>query len=111
MVYQRHQFDRLFGAMPEKILDRIMDMVENVLEDFPYDTLKARLLETHSLSDQEKMDTLFKSEPLGGQKPSQMIANMLAYCSSGMEPVHHVSVHVPAASACHLADFAGGTGA
>ncbi len=108
MVSPRQRFDLLLAAMPEKILDRIMDMVENVLEDFPYDTLKARLLETHSLSDQEKMNILHKSEV---RKPPQIMANMLAYCSSGMEPVHHVSVHVPAASACHLADFAGGTGA
>jgi hypothetical protein len=52
---------------------------------FSFDTLKARHLETHTLSDQEKMDTLFESEPFGGRKPSQKIANMLAYCPSGME--------------------------
>jgi hypothetical protein len=34
---------------------------------------------------QEQMDILFKPEPLGGRKPSQMLANMLAYCPSGME--------------------------
>jgi hypothetical protein len=45
--------------------------------------MKACLLET--LSIQEQMDILFKSEPLGGRKPSQMLANMLAYCPSGME--------------------------
>jgi hypothetical protein len=47
--------------------------------------LNACLLETHTLSDQEEMDVLFKSEPLVGQKPSQMMANMLAYCPFGME--------------------------
>jgi hypothetical protein len=47
--------------------------------------LKACLLETLTLSDHEKMDILFKSEPLGGQKPSQMLASMLVYCPSGME--------------------------
>jgi hypothetical protein len=31
------------------------------------------------------MDVLFKYEPLGGLKSSQMLANMLAYCPSGME--------------------------
>jgi hypothetical protein len=46
--------------------------------------LKARLLETHTLSNQEKMDILFKFEPLGGRKLSQMLANMLTYCPSGM---------------------------
>jgi hypothetical protein len=56
VVYQRHRFYLLLGAMPEKILDQIIDVVENVPEDFTYGTLKARLLKTHNLSDQEKMD-------------------------------------------------------
>jgi hypothetical protein len=55
-----------------------MDVAENVPEDSPYKTLKARLLETYTLSDQEKMDILFKSEQLGGSILSQMLANMLA---------------------------------
>ncbi len=58
--------------------------MENMSEDYPYDTLKARLLETRTLSDQDKMDILFKSEPLGGRKPSQMLANFSAYCSSAV---------------------------
>jgi hypothetical protein len=74
MVSQRRRFDLLLAAMPEKIL--IMDIVED------YDNLKARLLETHTLSDQEKMNILFKSEPLGGRKPSQILANFSAYRSS-----------------------------
>jgi hypothetical protein len=79
MVSQQRRFDLLLAAMPEKIL--IMDIVED------YDTLKACLLETHTLSDQEKMNILFKSEPLGGRKPPQMLTNFSAYCSSAwMEP-------------------------
>jgi hypothetical protein len=45
--------------------------------------MKACLQET--LSIQEKKNILFKSEPLGGRKPTQMLANMLAYFPSGME--------------------------
>ncbi len=63
-------------------LDQIMDAVEN----YPFGTLKARLVEPHTLSDLEKMDVLFKSKSLNGRKPFQMLANMLAYCCpSGME--------------------------
>ncbi len=70
--------------MPEKILDQVMDVVDNISEDFPLDTLKSRLLESHTLSDHEKLEILYKSEPLG-RKPSQMLASMLAYCPAGME--------------------------
>jgi hypothetical protein len=82
---QQLRFDLLLAAIPEKILDNIMDVMNSVPEDFLYDVLKSRLLETHTLSDQEKLDVLFKSEQLGGRKPSQLLANMLAYCPFGME--------------------------
>ncbi len=54
-ISQRRRFDLLLAAMPEKILDQVMDMVDNVSEDFSYDTLKSLLLETHTLSDHEKL--------------------------------------------------------
>jgi hypothetical protein len=71
--------------MPEKVLDQVMDVMDNVPEDFHYDMLKAHLLETHTLSDHKNLDVLYKSEPLGGQKPSYMLAIILAYSPSGME--------------------------
>jgi hypothetical protein len=39
----------------------------------------ARLLKTHTLLGQDNI--LFKMELLGGLKPSQVLASMLAYCS------------------------------
>jgi hypothetical protein len=71
--------------MPEKVLDQMMDAVDNIPEDFPYDTRKSCLLEAHILSDHEKIDVLFKSEPLGNRNPSQMLISMLVYCPAGME--------------------------
>jgi hypothetical protein len=62
-----------------------MNVVDNMPDDFPYDMLEARLLETHTLSDHKKLDVLYKSEPSGSRKLSQMLASMLAYCPSGME--------------------------
>ncbi len=81
IISQWRRFDLLLAAMPEKILDQVMDVVDNIPGDFPYDTLKSSLLESHTLSDHEKLEILYKSEPLGGRKPCQM----LAYCPAGME--------------------------
>jgi hypothetical protein len=58
----------------------LTDVVDNMRKDFPYYTLKARLLETHMLSDQEKLDVLFKFEPLGDCELSQLLVSVLAYC-------------------------------
>jgi hypothetical protein len=72
-------------ATPEKVLNQNLDVVENMTEDYPYDTMKVCLLDSHTLSNLKKMDIFFKSELLGHQKPSLMLVNMLTYCTSSME--------------------------
>jgi hypothetical protein len=37
------------AALPKKVQDQTMDVIDNVLADVPYDTLKARLLGAHTL--------------------------------------------------------------
>ncbi len=54
-------------------------------EEVLYDTLKASLLETHTLSDKEKTDVLFQMELLDGHKLLQLLASMLAYCPPAMK--------------------------
>jgi hypothetical protein len=44
IISQWRRSNLLLVAMPEKKLDQVMDMVDKMLEDFPYDTLKASLL-------------------------------------------------------------------
>jgi hypothetical protein len=91
-IAQQHEkgmrkFNLWLATLPEKVLELAMDIVDNVPADFPSDTLKDYLLETHMLSDQEKLDVLFKMEPLGGHKLSQPLASMLAYCLPAMEQI------------------------
>ena len=52
-------FDLLLAALPEATLAQVMDVVNNVPAVNPFSILKARLLEAHVVSDQEKMDALF----------------------------------------------------
>jgi hypothetical protein len=59
IISQWRHLDLLLAAMSEKILDQVMDVVDNIPEDFPYATLKSLLLET--LSDHEKSEILYKS--------------------------------------------------
>jgi hypothetical protein len=37
---RRRRFDLLLAALPEKVLDQIMDVLENVPEDYPYEMLR-----------------------------------------------------------------------
>jgi hypothetical protein len=71
----------------------------------PYTFLRARLLETHSLSNYEKWDMLQKTEQMGGRKPFKLLADMMEFCPAGLEqslPFHYLfthTLHAPTASA------------
>jgi hypothetical protein len=79
------QFDHVLSALPEDMVGQILDLVEAPPEATLYTFLTARILETHQLSDYEKFDMLVKMEPLGGRKPSQLLATMMEFCPAGME--------------------------
>ncbi len=103
MVSQRRCFDLLLAAMPEKILDQLMDVVDNVPEGLytyirhsegsPGGTI------TSCLTRRRWTDILFKSEPLGGRNTFHMLAIMLAYyCPSGME--YSATLQICSSSVC-----------
>ena len=58
----------------------------NIIEDppqNPYTTLKAVLLKSHQLTDFQRVEKLHQLEPLGGRKPSELLAIMLEICPMG----------------------------
>jgi hypothetical protein len=74
------QFDHVLSALPEDLVGQILEAAP---EATPYTFLKSRILETHQLSDYEKFDMLVKMEPMGGRKPSQLLAAMMEFCPGG----------------------------
>jgi uncharacterized membrane protein YgcG len=47
--------------------------------------LKQSLLDSHQLSDYQRIAALNRMEPLGGRKPSELLASMLELCPRGHE--------------------------
>jgi len=78
-------FDHLLSALPEDVISSVLDILEEVGEEEPYSILKERLLETHVLSDFEKLELLFKVPSLGARKPSQLLTSMLEVCPANEE--------------------------
>jgi hypothetical protein len=80
------KYDHLLSSLGDDVITDVLDVIERAgRDDDPYEFLKERLLETHSLSNFEKLDLLFKCEPLGSRKPSQLLASMLQFCPEGTE--------------------------
>jgi hypothetical protein len=70
--------------MKEEAISIILDVVEH----HPYMALKQSPLDSHQLTDYQKIAALHKMEPLGGSKPSELLASMLELCP----PSHKTSM-------------------
>jgi hypothetical protein len=78
-------FDHVLSALPAERVSQVIDMVETLPDVGQYEYFKTQLLDIHQLSEYEKFDMLVKMEPMGGQKPSQLLHAMLEFCPLGME--------------------------
>jgi hypothetical protein len=81
---QRAQFFNVLAALLESTTVLISDLVETrPPQEDPFVRLKARLLTAHQLTDIQKVEKLLALPPLGKQKPSELLAEMLQICPRG----------------------------
>jgi hypothetical protein len=74
----------LIAALPRKAFCLVAHLVER--DDQPVDAqLRAALLTSHTMSDYQRVELLSRVEPLGGHKPSDLLAVMLELCPRGHE--------------------------
>jgi hypothetical protein len=85
IVCQRARYYNALTALPESTVNLISDLVENVAPEDAYDQLRARLAAAHQLTDYQKVEQLYALPPLGGRKPSEMLAEMVRVCPRGEE--------------------------
>jgi hypothetical protein len=72
-------------CLPESTINLVTDFLGGVLPANPYTQLKARLLAAHQLTDYQRVEQIFQLPPLGTQKPSELLAEMLRLCPRGQE--------------------------
>jgi hypothetical protein len=82
---EQNRYDYLVAALSKEAVSLVLDMVENPPQHHPYTALKERLLESHQFNDYQRVSLLFQMEPLGGCKPSELLAAMLELCPRGHE--------------------------
>ena len=79
------RFDSVVAALPKDTLRLVLDIVTSPPEETPYTALKGRILNTHQLTDYQRIEQLFQLEALGDRKPSELLAAMLEICPAGEE--------------------------
>jgi hypothetical protein len=82
---ERVKYYNALTALPENTVNLIADFVEGELPADAYTQLRLRLNAAHQLTDYQKVEQLHSLPPLGGRKPSELLAEMVRLCPRGHE--------------------------
>ena len=77
---QKERFCHMTTALDKLSLKKIVHLVANPDPIRPYTKLKEALLASHVLTDFQRVELLLAVEPLGGRKPSELLADMWELC-------------------------------
>jgi hypothetical protein len=75
----------VLAALAEPQIDRVHSIVEAEPAAASYDQLRAALISKHTLTPYQQVDMLVSMEPLGGRKPSDMLAEMEKFKPKDMQ--------------------------
>ena len=76
------KFEILTSHLPSDIVRAIPGLYQELPADAMYETLKNELLEHHAVTERKKLETLFKSVPMGNRRPSAFLQEMTAQAGS-----------------------------
>lgn len=79
---QTTKFNHVVASIDVDILSSVSDIISNVPADYPYDTLKTRLIEAHSESEESKIRRLLQGLELGDSRPSHLLSRMRSLAGS-----------------------------
>jgi hypothetical protein len=83
---QRARYFNVLAALPEATVVLITDLIEtSPLPANPFDWLKARLVTAHQLTKIQHVEKLLSLPPMGQQKPSELLVEMIRICPRGEE--------------------------
>jgi hypothetical protein len=77
VLSERQRFCCVVDALPYETLRLVADLVATPPEGSPYTVLKERLLLAHAMSATQRAEKLFSLPPLGGRRPSDLLAACL----------------------------------
>jgi len=77
---QSERFCHVAAALDKDSFKKVVHLVTNPSQLVPYDRLKEALVASHQLTDFQRVEQLLAMEPLGGRKPSELLADMWELC-------------------------------
>ena len=77
------KFDHVIASLPQNEIDNVVDIIRNPSATDPYGVLKARLLQTHSLTDYARCESIMSLPLSGDMLPSALLSKMRALLRGG----------------------------
>lgn len=84
VLSQRDRFGLVASVLPETSARKLTHLLSAPPENC-YDALKAAILDTHQLTEMQKMDLLFNMDELGSKRPMDLLSEMLELVRPGEE--------------------------
>lgn len=78
------KFNHVVAALDADVLTSVSDILINPPQNHPYETIKKRLIDSHSESESSRIRTLLQGLELGDQRPSQLLARMRSLAGSAV---------------------------
>jgi hypothetical protein len=73
----------VISALPQSVVEEVIDLLEDIPPEKPYDALKSAILKRTSVSDSERIHKLLTETQLGDMKPSQLLRKMRGLVGKG----------------------------
>jgi hypothetical protein len=77
------KFNHVLGSLPETAVRGLGDLMCGPPPEDAYTQLKAQLLAAHTLTEFQRMEKLLALQALNGQKPSDMLHDLVHFCPDG----------------------------
>jgi hypothetical protein len=79
------KFYHVLGSLPETAVRGLGDLMRGPPPEDAYTQLRTRLLAAHTLTEFQRMEKLLAAQAFGGQKPSDMLHDLVQFCPDGEE--------------------------
>jgi hypothetical protein len=76
---ERYRYYLVLGALGEAQVDLINNIMDEEPTDESYQKMKEALVASHTLTPFQMVDRIVNMEPLGGRKPTELLAAMLRF--------------------------------
>ena len=94
------------AVLPQEVARSVLDILQDVPSEEPYEELKSRLVQSFALTDYQRAEQFVRLPGLGDRRPSELMNTMLALLPSGHPPFflfkYHFLQRLPADIRGHL---------